>query len=179
MSDFVNLPIHDDDGNVRVVVEAPRGSMVKFKFEPSVQGFVFERALPLGVRYPYDWGFIPSTRAADGDPLDAMVLFDAPTWPGILIPSVPIGIVCVVQRDGKQSPKERNDRIIALPAHDERYADVRDLPARVRHELERFFLTAAEMTSKEVTVQGWKGPKAALRAIHKAGDAYQRRPVAT
>jgi inorganic pyrophosphatase len=179
VTDFINLPMRDEEGNVRVVVEAPRGSTVKFKYEPAVQGFVFQRALPLGVRYPYDWGFIPSTRAADGDPLDAMTIFDEPTWPGILIPSIPIGIVCLVQREGTRGPRQRNDRIITLPAHDERYADVRDLPRRVREELEQFFIIAAETTSKEVTVEGWKGPKAALRAIHNAGSAYQRRPVAT
>ena len=174
MTDFANLPTCDRDGFVRIVVESPRGSLMKLKFEPELHAFVFERALQLGVTYPYDWGFIPSTRAEDGDPLDAMVLFDAPTWPGVVIPSTPIGLISMTQRDGKKAPKERNDRVIALAANDKRYADVRELPKRTREELEHFFITASEMTGKKVVVEGWKGPDAAKKAIHRAGQAYQR-----
>jgi inorganic pyrophosphatase len=175
MADFINLPCRDEEGRILVVVEAPRSSAVKLKYEPALDVFMFSRALPLGVTYPYDWGFVPSTRAEDGDPLDAMVLFDSGTWTGCVVPSKPIGVVRLVQRDGGKSKKERNDRVIVLPAEDPRYDDVTDLPKELRSELEQFFITVSMTTRKHVEVEGWEGPKAAVKTIDRAAAKYVRR----
>jgi len=62
MSDLGRLPTWDDDGRLLVVVEAPRGSATKLEYDPALGAFVVKRALPPGTVYPYDWGFVPSTR---------------------------------------------------------------------------------------------------------------------
>jgi inorganic pyrophosphatase len=95
------------------------------------------RPLPLGVTYPFDWGFVPSTRTADGDPLDAMLLWDVPSYPGVVVPCRAIGVLYVEQNRANHNPavRIRNDRIISMPVEARREQSLTDLtalPARVR-----------------------------------------------
>lgn len=165
-TDLERLPSYDSEGRVLVVVESPRGARAKLKYDADKRAFVFGRSLALGVAYPYDWGFIPSTRAEDGDPLDAMVLFDAPCWPGVVIPSRPIGLIEVSQSD-EEVEEQRNDRVIAVPDDDPR-RDITEISPRERKELENFFVLVTSLTHKHVHILGWKGPAAAHAAIAAA-----------
>jgi inorganic pyrophosphatase len=170
------LPPRDGDGAVRVVVEAPRGCGVKLKYDPRLGAFEYGRALSLGLTYPYDWGFVPGTRAEDGDPLDALVLGDVPTYPGVVIPSRPIGAVLVDQRNA-DGERERNDRLVLVPLGAERFAELRDaaaLPRRAREEIERFFLDTTFFTQKNARVLGWKGPKDADALVRKSSRRGRR-----
>ena len=76
-----NLPAYGEDGSVYAVVESPKGSPVKLKFEIKLGVFTVAHSLPLGLSYPFDWGFVPSTQAPDGDPLDILILHEASTYP--------------------------------------------------------------------------------------------------
>ena len=69
-----NVPAYSEDGAVHAVVEAPKGSLVKLKYEIKLGAFTVAHSLPLGLSYPFDWGFVPSTQAPDGDPLDILIL---------------------------------------------------------------------------------------------------------
>jgi inorganic pyrophosphatase len=84
MSNLMKIDAFSPDGELRMIVETPRGSAVKLKYEPELKAFTISRAMPLGVTYPFDWGFIPDTEGEDGDPLDALAIHDSATYPGVI-----------------------------------------------------------------------------------------------
>src|SRR4051812_23123737 len=86
MADLARLPAFLDGDIFHVVVESPRGCAVKLKWDASLGAMAVSRPLGLGLVFPFDWGFVPSTRGPDGDPVDAIVLWDVASAPGILIP---------------------------------------------------------------------------------------------
>jgi inorganic pyrophosphatase len=175
--DLHKLPTRNQGGAVHVVVESPRGSEVKLKYDPDVGVFTVSRPLVLGVPYPFDWGFIPSTEAEDGDPLDAMILWDVPTFPGVVVPCRPLAILELEENaSGKKGKRERNDRVLAVPLASARGEELRspdDLPARVRKELERFFVVVTGFARKDVAILGWKGHEAAERLVDKSRTRHR------
>jgi inorganic pyrophosphatase len=106
MPNLINLASHDEDGQLQVVVEAPRGSRAKFKYDATEQTFKCARPLCLGIVYRYDRGFVPGTRAEDGDPLDATAYRDMSTYPGVIIFSEAIFVI-VVMMTGKKVRVEK------------------------------------------------------------------------
>src|ERR1700733_11080108 len=107
MPNLIDLPSFSEDGDVRVVIETPRGSRAKFRYEPEMQTFTLSKSLLVGLTYPHDWGFVPSTTADDGDPLDIMVIHDAATMPGLVLACRVIGVLQIEQRS--KNKRERND----------------------------------------------------------------------
>lgn len=167
MADLARLPARDPQGNVRVVIESPRGALVKIKYDTTLGTMTVSRPLPLGLSYPYDWGFVPGTRAPDNDPVDALVYWDVPTFPGVVVPCRLIGVVRLEQ-DSKSNGRVRNDRILAVPVKHPRGDDVsrpEDLPARVRDEIAQFFLSAIFFEPKNPQLLGWGGPEEAARLV--------------
>lgn len=73
----------DDKQMLRVVIETPKGSRNKFAFAPDEHVFELKKVLPAGMTFPYDFGFVPLTKADDGDPVDVLVLMDEPAFPGL------------------------------------------------------------------------------------------------
>ena len=154
-------PAFRRDGSLNVVVETPAGCRAKYKHDPETGAMMLSRPLPAGVVYPFDWGFVPSTRAADGDPLDVMILWDGASFPGVLVASRLIGVLRVEQTSVTTGQRERNDRLFALPVKAPRLEHVRsvfDLPERTRLELEQFFLSVVAFEGKELKLLGFAGP---------------------
>ena len=98
MPNYSKLRAFNDDDDFNMVVETPRGSTVKLRYEPKTKVFTVSRALSLGLSYPFDWGFIPGTKAEDGDPVDALAIHDSATFPGVVLPCRALGVVDVSQK---------------------------------------------------------------------------------
>jgi inorganic pyrophosphatase len=172
--DLRHLPARADDGAIHVVVESPRGATVKFKYDPALGVMTVARALPLGLAYPFDWGFVPGTAAADGDPVDAMIVWDAASYPGTVVRCRAVGVVHLEQDRKGGGGRIRNDRLILLPVMYERGApveDAEDLPRRLRDELEQFFLMTVVFGRKNPSVLGWGGAAEAEALVDGCCDS--------
>ncbi len=178
MGNLHKLPTWNDDGKLVCVVESPRGSIAKFKYDPALKVFTLNRSLILGVRYPYDWGFVPSTIAEDGDPLDVMMFHDVPTYPGVVMACEPVGALLVTQKKSNGQPgREPNHRLLAVPVGSERekeLEDARQLPKRIRKELEQFFIAAGALAGKELQILDWVGPKEAKDLVKDAEKKWKK-----
>lgn len=159
-----------DSALIRVIIETPKGSRNKYAFDPKERIFQLKKVLPTGMAFPYDFGFIPSTIADDGDPVDVLVLMDEPAFPGCLLGCRPIGIIEGEQ--GKKKQRERNDRIVAVEDDNHSYAHVkhiRDLGKEFVKELEEFFVNYHRLSGKQYRILGIRGPREAKKRV-KAGE---------
>jgi inorganic pyrophosphatase len=166
------IPAFASHDIVHVIVESPRGSTLKLKYEPEWELMTISRPLPLGITFPFDWGFIPSTQSWDGDPLDALLLWDVPSYPGVVVRCRAIGVMQVEQNRTNHDPSERirNDRILCIPLEARREAgimDVAELPARVRQEIEEFAVAATALEGKDIRILDWGDAATALRLVQE------------
>jgi inorganic pyrophosphatase len=177
LADPVRLAPKDpeDDDIIQVVIETPKGSRNKYALDVKQKVFELTKVLPAGMVFPYDFGFIPSTLAEDGDPTDVLVLMDEPAFPGCLLKCRTIGVIEGEQ--GKKNKAERNDRIVAIEQMNHSYAHVKhvdDLGKKFVKELEEFFVHYHELTGKEYRILDVKGPKEARRRIRDGMRALKK-----
>src|SRR6266850_872653 len=152
-------PLDSKDKDIlRVVIETPKGSRSKFAFDPDQHVFELKKVLPTGMAFPYDFGFVPSTEADDGDPVDVLVLMDEPAFPGCVLKCRPIGVI-----EGEQGDKKKtilNDRIVAIQEDAHSWEDVKtidDLGKQFCRELEEFFVNYHKLSGQEYRILGLKG----------------------
>src|SRR6202051_301281 len=162
MSDLSTLPNQlDPKKNLcRAIIETPKGCRNKFDFDPASNLFKLGGLLPEGMMFPFDFGFIPSTLGDDGDPLDIMVLMDAPAHVGCLMDVRIIGIIEAKQtQDGKT---ERNDRLLGVAVHSYDHEDLKsmdDVSKTLLSQLEQFFVGYNQQRGKKFKITDTGGPK--------------------
>jgi inorganic pyrophosphatase len=165
----VRLSALSDKGQVQVVIETPKGSRNKYAFDPDRRSFTLKKVLPEGMVFPHDFGFIPSTEAEDGDPLDVLILMDQPAFPGCVVEARLVGVIEGEQsEDGKQ---ERNDRLIAVSQTSHTHSDIKsveDLNKSFLREVEKFFVNYHANDGAKFKVLGCKGPDVAAKCLKRA-----------
>jgi inorganic pyrophosphatase len=171
------LPLVDRaSGDFNVVVETPKGSRNKYRYDSEFGAIRLGAVLGKGLAFPYDFGFFPSTLGEDGDPLDVLLLLDHPAPPGSIATARLVGVLEVRQKsEGK--PWQRNDRFFAVPTQAHGYESVRKL-SDLRHELldeiEAFFAHYTGLEGKRLDFLARRGPKRALKLLKAGARAFKK-----
>jgi len=171
MPDLTSLPneFKKSGPTCRAIIETPKGSRNKFDYDPETGLFKLGGLLPLGMIFPFDFGFIPSTLGDDGDPLDVLVLMDAPAHVGCLIDVRLVGVI-----DAKQTQHgkaERNDRLLGAAVHSYQHShitSINDVTDTLLSQIEEFFISYNLERGKKFKVISTNGPKKAIKMV-KAG----------
>ena len=177
MANLSSLP-NQLDAKKRVcvaIIETPKGCRNKFDYDPDSGLFKLGGLLPEGMMFPFDFGFIPSTKGEDGDPIDVMVLMDAPAHVGCLIEVRIVGIITADQtEDGKT---ETNDRLLAVAIHSYDHQDVEsidDINKALLSQVEEFFISYNKQRGKKFKVTGTGGPKKAIEFLKRGMEKHKK-----
>ena len=171
------LPSFDEEtGDLAVVIETPKGSPNKYDYDAGCGAFRLAGVLPDGQYFPYDFGFVPSTRAEDGDPLDVLVLLDAPVPAGCVLTVRLIGVIEAEQHE-KDGETIRNDRLLAVATHAHAHQSVRsldDLRPKLVEEIEAFFVNYNRAKGKQFKPLKRAGAKRAGKLVKRGMKAFAR-----
>jgi Inorganic pyrophosphatase len=149
------LPARNESGEWNVVVDTPRASRIKYKFNLDSGLFELSKVLPAGHSFPFNFGFIPGTLGGDGDPLDVLLLLEESVALGCVVSTRLIGVIEAKQKeDGKT---QRNERLIGVANEDLIHCDcksIREVPPRLLEEIEHFFVSYNLMQGREFRPTG-------------------------
>jgi inorganic pyrophosphatase len=171
MTNYLALPTGDGaPAEVNAVIEIPRGDTNKYEYDKQLQVFRLDRNLYSPVHYPGDYGFIPSTLSEDGDPLDVLVLVDAPSFTGCVMIVRPIGALRMIDQDSE------DEKILAVGVNNPIYKNLneyRELYPHLLLEIEHFFSVYKELEAKRTRVKGWEDAARAREMVTESQQRYR------
>ena len=154
-----------------VTIEIPSGSRNKYEMDHKTGRIRLDRMLFTSTRYPHDYGFVDDTLGLDGDPLDALVLVQEPTFPGVVIRCRAVGMFRMTDEAGG------DDKVLCVPAGDPRMEHVRDIyhvSEFDRLEIQHFFEVYKDLEpGKSVEGATWTGREEAEQEILESRDRYK------
>jgi inorganic pyrophosphatase len=176
MANLISLTpqFNEKKGICRAIVETPKGCRNKFKYDPDSNLFMLGGLLPEGMMFPFDFGFIPATRAEDGDPADIMILMDAPAHTGCLIDVRILGIIDAKQTEDGET--KTNNRILGAAVHSydhQQLHSIDDVSRTLLDQVEEFFVSYNKQRGKKFKIIGVRGPRKAVQFIKEAMKTYK------
>jgi inorganic pyrophosphatase len=155
---------------VNVIVEIPRFSQNKYEYDHDTHTIKLDRHLIVAMGYPAEYGFIPDTLGGDGDPLDALVITEFPTFPGCLIESKILGMCIMTDENG------RDEKLICVPGYDKKWrdaTDIGDVPKEILDRISHFFTVYKDLDEgKWVKVENYVGREEALSELAAARERF-------
>jgi len=155
-------------GNVNAFIEIPKDSDIKYELDKE-SGIVFvDRFLYTAMNFPFNYGFVPNTLAEDGDPLDILVLSEKTLLPGVVIPSVVIGMLEMEDEAGIDTkilavPTEKIDPLFGV------FKDISDVPEAIKNKVRHFYENYKTLEpGKWVKLKEWKDKATAIAAVQKS-----------
>ncbi|HEX4013692.1 MAG TPA: inorganic diphosphatase [Candidatus Cybelea sp.] len=173
--DMIPTYVPKEKDLVFAVIETPAGIRHKYAFEPKYGIMRLKLTLAEGLMWPYDYGFIPRTLGDDGDPLDVLVLNDAPTFTGCLLDVRVIGGV-LLEKNGVT-----NNRLVACPRRRKGVAlktdgfdELKDVPKETLQGIERFLVEYSAEEGNTITFEGQCSRKDAARLIERGRKKFEK-----
>jgi inorganic pyrophosphatase len=156
-------------------VETPKGSRIKYAYDQKSGFLILSKAMPEGMVFPFNFGFIPKTLADDGDPLDVLVLNEEPLISGCLLRVRPIAVIKAKQTE--KGGMVRNDRVVGQAISKEAPLEFQklELKKEMVSQIEFFFKAYNSLYGKKFKVLGTGGPKQALAIIKRAIKLHQKK----
>lgn len=157
---------------VYAVVEVPKGNRNKYEYSKTAGVIKLDRVLYSPLHYPGDYGFIPQSYFEDGDPMDILVMMNAPTFPGCVIEARPLAMFKMIDKG------EADYKVLAVPATDPNFDDYHtfdDIPRHFPREVEHFFMVYKQLQGTKVENEGWVGMEETHKAINKSIDLYKEK----
>lgn len=160
----------DKELTIDVFIEIPKGSRNKYEYDKVKKVVRYDRMIFSSMHYPSDYGFVPETLALDGDPLDALVLVSAPTFPGCLIEVKPLGLFRMEDEKGPDA------KLLCVPVSDpiwNQHNSLEDVNPHLLKEIEHFFSVYKDLEKKKVGIEGWEDKASAVKTIKESQRRYQ------
>jgi inorganic pyrophosphatase len=159
----------------KAIIETPKGRRNKFGYNPDYETFDLKFLLPHGLAFPFDFGFIPSTLAPDGDPLDVMILMEEPAHISCLVDVRIIGVI--EAQEAEKGKQVANHRLIGVALRSYAEGEIQSLdevPGYILDQVEEFFRSYNKLRGKEFQITGRQGPQRAAALVAQAMATFRK-----